>query len=251
MTDGGEPANGRRIELTNALAALGMRISQAAEKAGRKVQDIQLLPITKFFPATDVAILSSLGCRVFGESRDQEASAKIAALTGALPPDVRWHMVGQIQRNKARSIALWADVAHSVSTSRVAAALDRAVVQARTEGRRSEPMGVFVQISLDGDISRGGVDVNDPAAVDDLCAQVDAADGLQFLGLMAVPPRGADPGAAFARLEVERQRVQVRYRQRLGLSAGMSDDLEAAVKHGSTCLRVGTALMGARPLTSP
>ena len=241
----------RRTELANAFAALGARISRAAEKAGRKVQEIELLPITKFFPATDVAILSSLGCTAFGESRDQEASAKVAALADELPSGMRWHMVGQIQRNKARSIAVWADVAHSVSTARVAVALDRAVGQARAVGQRTDPMGVYVQISLDGDISRGGIDVKDPAAIDDLCAQIDAAEGLQFVGLMGVPPLGAEPEAAFARLDLERQRVQGLYQQRLGLSAGMSDDLEAAVKHGSTCLRVGTALLGPRPITSP
>jgi pyridoxal phosphate enzyme (YggS family) len=251
MTESPGAAMDRRTELANAFAALGVRITRAAEKAGRKVHEIELLPITKFFPATDVAILASLGCSAFGESRDQEASAKVAALADELPSGVRWHMVGQIQRNKARSIAVWADVAHSVSTARVAVALDRAVGQARADGQRTDPMAVYVQISLDGDISRGGIDVDDPAAIDELCAQIDAAEELQFVGLMGVPPLGADPETAFARLDLERQRVQGLYQQRLGLSAGMSDDLEAAVKHGSTCLRVGTALMGPRPLTSP
>jgi PLP dependent protein len=251
MTEGTGEFSPRRVELANAFAALATRLTRAAEKAGRKVQDIELLPITKFFPASDIAILSSLGCAAFGESRDQEASAKVAALAAELPPGAHWHMVGQIQRNKARSIALWADVAHSVSTARVAVALDRAVQQARVDGQRQDPMKIYVQISLDGDISRGGIDVDEPAAIDDLCAQVHAAEGLQFVGLMGVPPVGAEPDAAFARLDLERQRVQGLYQQRLGLSAGMSDDLEAAVKHGSTCVRVGTALMGPRPLTSP
>jgi uncharacterized pyridoxal phosphate-containing UPF0001 family protein len=87
--------------------------------------------------------------------------------------------------------------------------------------------------------------------VDVLCNAVSDAAGLEFVGLMAIAPLGADPDEAFARLAEERERVQHRYQQRLGLSAGMSSDLEAAVKHGSTCVRVGTALMGHRPLTSP
>jgi PLP dependent protein len=251
MTEAAELPFGRRNDLANKLAAVRARLSRAAENAGREVEEIELLPITKFFPPSDVAILHSLGCVSFGESRDQEAAAKVAALTEVLPSPAHWHMVGQIQRNKARSIAAWADVAHSVSSVRIAAALDRAAAQALAEGRRSAPLAIYVQVSLDGDVSRGGVDVNDSQAVDDLCARAHEGAGLNFAGLMGIPPLDADPDAAFARLEAELQRVQTDYQQRLGLSAGMSGDLEAAVKHGSTCVRVGTALMGPRPLTSP
>ena len=95
------------------------------------------------------------------------------------------------------------------------------------------------------------MDIGRPDAIDELCAAVADADGLEFVGLMAIPPLDADPDAAFARLQEERDRVQKAYEQPLGLSAGMSSDLESAVKHGSTCVRVGTALMGQRPLTSP
>jgi uncharacterized pyridoxal phosphate-containing UPF0001 family protein len=95
------------------------------------------------------------------------------------------------------------------------------------------------------------VDIVRREAVDELCEAVAAADGLDLAGLMAIPPLGADPDDAFARLQEERDRVQKAYDQPLGLSAGMSSDLESAVKHGSTCVRVGTALMGQRPLTSP
>ena len=90
-----------------------------------------------------------------------------------------------------------------------------------------------------------------PDRIDELCAAVQAADGLNFVGLMAIPALGSDPDDAFARLHAEHQRVQHGYQQRLELSAGMSSDLEVAVKHGSTCVRVGTALLGQRPLTSP
>ncbi|CAJ1582250.1 YggS family pyridoxal phosphate-dependent enzyme [[Mycobacterium] wendilense] len=247
-----ESAN-RRIELANSLTALQSRLSTAANNAGRKVEEIELLPITKFFPASDIGILANLGCRSFGEARDQEARAKIesAAAEPDWPAGVRWHMVGQIQRNKARSIASWAAVVHSVSSTRVATALDRGVAEARAAGHRTEPLGVYVQISLDGDVSRGGVDIDAPEQVDELCAQIDGAEGLELVGLMGVPPLQADPEEAFAALAAELRRVQDRYPQRLGLSAGMTQDLEIAVKHGSTCVRVGTALLGPRPLTSP
>jgi PLP dependent protein len=242
----------REPELADALSALRARLASAADAAGRNADEIELLPITKFFPASDVLILRRLGCLAFGESREQEASnksAEVGAVLGAEP--IRWHMVGRIQRNKARSIAGWAYAAHSVDSAKVIAALDGAVTEALEQGRRADPLRVYLQLSLDGDVSRGGVDIGRPDWVDELCAAVAAADGLEFVGLMAIPPLDADPDEAFARLHDEKERVQKAYEQPLGLSAGMSSDLESAVKHGSTCVRVGTALMGQRPLTSP
>jgi pyridoxal phosphate enzyme (YggS family) len=249
------PDRDRESELADALTALRLRIATAAEAAGRKVDEIQLLPITKFFPATDVAILSSLGCGAFGESREQEAAAKVGEVARLLggsqitPP--HWHMVGQIQRNKARSLANWAHTAHSIGSTRLVRALDRAVAAALGDGRRDDPLRVYVQLSLDGDVSRGGVDISDTKAVDEICAQIEAAESLELVGLMGIPPLDWDPDAAFARLAAEHQRVRRAHPGAAGLSAGMSNDLESAVKHGSTCVRVGTALLGRRPLPSP
>jgi pyridoxal phosphate enzyme (YggS family) len=245
-------ASARERELADALSALRARLADAAEAAGRNAEEIELLPITKFFPATDVLLLHNLGCREFGESREQEASNKsveVAAALGAEP--IRWHMVGRIQRNKARSIADWAYAAHSVDSAKVIAALNRAATEAMAHGRRAEPLRVYLQLSLDGDESRGGVDIARPDSVDELCAAIESAESLEFVGLMAIPALGANPDDAFARLQEEKERVQKAYQQPLGLSAGMSSDLESAVKHGSTCVRVGTALLGQRPLTSP
>jgi PLP dependent protein len=245
------PRPERESELADALTALRTRLATAAKAAGRKVEEIQLLPITKFFPATDVAILSSLGCAAFGESREQEAAAKVAEVARLLGGSPHWHMVGQIQRNKARSLASWAHTAHSIGSLRLVGALDRAVAMARNDGRRENPLRVYVQISLDGDVSRGGVDVSDAKAVDEICAQVEAAESLELVGLMGIPPLDWDPDAAFALLQSEHQRVRRAHPGAAGLSAGMSNDLESAVKHGSTCVRVGTALLGRRPLPSP
>jgi len=248
------PRSGREFELADALTALRGRLSAAAEAAGRKLDEIQLLPITKFFPATDVAILSRLGCSAFGESRDQEAVAKVDEVAQLLEDstDLRqWHMVGKIQRNKARSMAHWAHTAHSVSSGRVVATLDRAVDGALSEGHRTDPLRIYVQVSLDGDVSRGGVDVSDTAAVDEVCAQVEAAESLELVGLMGIPPLDWDPDRAFERLRSEHDRVRRAHPDAVGLSAGMSNDLESAVKHGSTCVRVGTALLGQRPIPSP
>jgi PLP dependent protein len=248
----GTVATTRELELTEALAGVRARLAAAAEAAGRNTDEIELLPITKFFPASDVFILRTLGCEDFGESREQEASNKAAEVSniGDVDP-IRWHMVGRIQRNKARSIAGWAYAAHSVDNPRLIEALDRAAGQALEEGRRAEALRIYIQVSLDGDEKRGGLDVGRPELIDQACDAVQSAEGLQFVGLMAIPPLGSDPEPAFARLAAERDRVQRAYSQPLGLSAGMSSDLEIAVKHGSTCVRVGTALLGQRPLTSP
>jgi pyridoxal phosphate enzyme (YggS family) len=252
----------RQSELTRALAGVRSRLAAAAVAAHRNVGEIELLPITKFFPATDVAILSRLGCRSVGESRDQEAVAKIAEVAGLLTPsrhagprDLQWHMVGQIQRKKARSVARWAHTAHSIDSPELVTALDRAVEGALTEHRRSAPLRVYVQVSLDGDASRGGVDISTSGAangaVDRLCAQVAGCQSLQLVGLMGVPPLDWDPEQAFDRLHSEHSRMRETFPKAVGLSAGMSNDLEIAVKHGSTCVRVGTALLGQRRLRSP
>jgi pyridoxal phosphate enzyme (YggS family) len=246
----------REVELAESLAAVRARLDRARLAAGRSAGEIELLPVTKFFPASDVILLRELGCAAFGESREPEASNKVAEvaalLSGEVPvPPIRWHMIGRIQRNKARSVAGWAYAAHSVDNAALLGALGRAAVAALGDGGRSAPLQVYLQVSLDGDQARGGVDVNRPDLVDQLCGLADETAGLDFVGLMAIPPLDADPAESFARLETELHRVQGLYQQRLGLSAGMSGDLETAVEHGSTCVRVGTALLGQRPLTSP
>ncbi|MBS4730386.1 YggS family pyridoxal phosphate-dependent enzyme [Mycobacterium sp. SM1] len=244
----------RESELSRALASVHARLAAAAQAAGRAVDEIELLPVTKFFPATDVAILVRLGCHSIGESREQEAWAKIGELAALLGPEaqqVRWHMVGRIQRNKVPRLARWAHTVHSVDSLRVVTALDRAVGAALADGHRSAPLRVYVQISLDGDPARGGVDISLPRAVDAICAGVAASQTLELAGLMGIPPLSWDPEKAFARLHAEHRRVLESYPNAVGLSAGMSDDFEIAVKHGSTCVRVGTALLGPRPLRSP
>ena len=237
------------------MTGLRARLRDAAQAAGRDVNDIELLPVTKFFPAADVISLRRLGCIAFGESREQEASNKAAEVAAHLSgefaePPIRWHMVGRIQRNKAKAVAGWAHAAHSVDSVALIRALGRAAVDALADGRRGEALRVYIQLSLDGDPQRSGVDISHADLVDEVCAAADSTEGLEFVGLMAIPPLGADIDEAFGRLAAERARVQAGYQQRLGLSAGMSGDLETAVKHGSTCVRVGTSLMGQRPLTS-
>ncbi len=178
------------MELADSLSALRSRLAAAAEAAGRKLDEIQLLPITKFFPATDVAILSRLGCADFGESRDQEAAAKVTEVDRLLDGPGEgdrgsarrhWHMVGTIQRNKARSLANWAHTAHSVSSTRVVTALDRAVEGALGEGAGRIRCGSTSRSASTAMCPAAASTSPIPAAVDEICAQVDAADPSNWL----------------------------------------------------------------------
>lgn len=244
----------RRRELAEGVAVVRDRVARACDAAGRSPQEVSLVAVTKFFPAEDAALLAEIGCTDLGESREQEASPKAARcaelLAGTAPATVapRWHMLGRIQRNKARAVARWAHTAHSVDSVRLADALGRGVARAVDEGERSDPLRVFLQVSLDDDPARGGVAIADLGALADRVAG-DAA--LRLAGLMAVAPLGSDPGTAFARLAETRQRLRADHPDADGLSAGMSEDLEQAIAHGSTCVRVGTAIMGPRPIISP
>lgn len=240
---------GRHEEVASALTRVRARLEAACRDAEREPAEVDLLPVTKFFPASDVRILYDLGCRAFGESREPEAGTKVADFSA--DPDVtepvHWHMIGRLQRNKVKSVVRWADTVHSLDSSRLTDALSGAVSAALDAGERSRPVEALIQVSLDGDPTRGGVSVTD---LDALADEVASARGLELGGLMAVPPLGADPDAAFAQLrEVHADLTRVHPGART-LSAGMTGDLEAAVRHGSTCVRVGTALLGSRPIVS-
>lgn len=247
-----EPMDDRRAELAAALAALRGRIEDAARAAGRHPDGIRLVGVTKTFPAEDAALLADLGLADLGENRDQEAAAKVAEVRrlrpGAAP---RWHMIGRLQRNKARSVVGWADVVQSVDSERLADALARAAATALDDGRRELPLEALVQVSLDTDEDaehRGGCP---PAQVPALADRIAAARGLVLRGVMAVAPLGSDPGPAFERLAAIAADLRGSHPNATELSAGMTGDLEAAIMHGSTCVRVGTALLGHRRLASP
>ncbi|WP_415976788.1 YggS family pyridoxal phosphate-dependent enzyme [Rhodococcus sp. 077-4] len=242
------PESERALEIETALTAVRERLHRACVDAGRSPADVALLPVTKFFPASDVRILYHLGCRDFGESREQDASPKVAETAEEFrsePP--RWHMIGHLQRNKAKSVAAWAHSIHSVDSARLVAALSKATTVALDEGVRQAELDVIVQVSLDGDVHRGGVERGE---LHELADAVSDASGLRLAGLMAVPPLDADADAAFADLESLHRRLMLDHPDARELSAGMTGDLEAAVRHGSTCVRVGTAILGARPITS-
>lgn len=242
----------REAELTAALDTLRDRIDRACEAAGRDPHEVKLLPVTKRFPASDVAALIDLGLSEFAENRDQEAAAKVDEVAKLRPDaEVRWHMVGRLQRNKARSVVRWADWVQSVDSSRLAEALDWAVRAAREAGERDRPLDVLAQVSLDADPARGGCPIDEVPELVDL---VTRSGDLCLRGLMAVAPLDPAEGvfdAGFARLQALFDDLRAGRPGLVELSAGMSGDLESAVAHGSTCVRVGTALLGTRELASP
>jgi pyridoxal phosphate enzyme (YggS family) len=239
----------RRAEIEITLNEVRDRIATACRTVGRSADTVRLIAVTKTFPASDAALLTDLGVRDLGENREQEAGPKAAELRELRPEaDPRWHMLGHLQRNKARAVARWAAEIQSVDSERLVDALDKAVRAAREGGERSTPLGVLVQLSIDGDPTRGGAPVDTLMQVADRVAH---SGELQLRGLMAVAPLSMTPDEAFARLADVAGRLRDDHPDATEISAGMTGDLESAIAHGSTCVRVGTALLGARGLASP
>lgn len=234
-------ADPRTEEIAANLTRVADRIAIACATAGRPPNAVTLIAVTKTFPAEDVRRLVSLGVRDVAENRDQEARGKTAELAElTATTGLRWHFVGQLQRNKANHVAAYASVVHSVDRPELADALAAAARRSRTGD-----LDVLLQVSLDpGAAHRGGVRPLDLPALAD---HVAGATGLRLAGLMAVAPLGADPEPAFARLADLAARLRADHPGATMLSAGMSADLEAAVAHGTTHVRVGTALLGGRP----
>ncbi len=245
--DGPREADARSVELAGGLAAVRARIEAACTACGRRSEDVGLVVVTKFFPAADIARLARLGVEDVGESRDQEASAKVDELraTGLALPRV--HFIGQLQTNKAASVAGYADVVHSVDRGRLVHALQHGA------DRHGRTVDVLVQVDLDdtdspgpapGSPGRGGVG---PAGLLALAETVAQCPALRLRGLMGVAPLEGDPRSAFDLLARLSAQLRAEHPGADEMSAGMSGDLEPAVAAGATLLRVGSAILGSRP----
>ena len=212
------------------LQTVRARIAAAAKPAGRPAEAVTLIAVSKTRPADAIEPLLAAGQRVFGENRVQEAEAKWPALRGRWP-GVELHLVGQLQSNKAADAVALFDAIHSVDRPSLVDALVNAVERA---GRCP---ACFVQVNIGEEVQKGG------CGIADLPALLDRARGagLPIAGLMAVPPFGVEAAPYFALLA-----KLARDHGLTGLSMGMSDDLESAVRLGATHVRVGTALFGAR-----
>jgi pyridoxal phosphate enzyme (YggS family) len=228
----------RQDEIAQGLSAVRDRIEEACSAAGRASDEITLVVVTKFFPASDVRLLADLGVRDVGENRHQEAVEKAAECADV---EVRWHFIGGLQSNKAAAVAAYADVVHSVDRTKLVNGL------ARGAQERGRDLDCLVQVSLDppGTSGRSGCAPDDvPALVD----RIQEADGLRLRGVMGVAPLHDDPADAFVRLAEIASSVRARAPQATWISAGMSADLEQAVRHGATHLRIGSAVLGPRPV---
>ncbi|WP_267420361.1 MULTISPECIES: YggS family pyridoxal phosphate-dependent enzyme [unclassified Curtobacterium] len=218
------------------LASVRQGIADAAQAAGRVPDDLTLIVVTKYHPASLVAELAALGVTDVGENRHQEAQAKAAELADL---GLTWHFVGQLQSKKARQVRRYAHVVQS---------LDRASVVDAFAPTSEEPappvIDGFVQVNLTDDPGRGGVQPDD---VDAMVERVLATGTIALRGVMAVAPLDEEPRAAFARLRTISERVRLTVPTATDISAGMSGDFAEAIAEGATHLRIGTAITGNRP----
>lgn len=229
----------RRAELARNLERVRERIATACRTAGRDPSEVSLTVVTKYFPVSDVRLLAELGVHDVGENKHQEAEAKASECADL---GLRWHFVGRLQSNKAAAVARYADVVESVDRDKLLTPLAKGAAEA---GRAVD---CLVQVSLDPEEAASGRGGARPEDVVPLAHRVLATEGLRLRGVMAVAPLGQDPGPAFARLAELAASVRHADPSATWISAGMSSDLEAAIAAGATHVRVGSAVLGARPL---
>ncbi|GGF33404.1 YggS family pyridoxal phosphate-dependent enzyme [Subtercola lobariae] len=230
------PHEGER-DLAGRLALVRERISDAAHAAGRSVDELTLIVVTKFHDAALLRELAALGIRDFGESRHQEAREKADALADL---DPTWHFIGQLQSKKARQVAAYASVIHSIDRAQLA---DLINTSERVEA--GTVIDCFVQVNLTEDPARGGVAPTDAQA---LAAHIESLPGLRLLGVMGVAPNDGEPQRAFEQLRQVSMDVRQSAPRASAISAGMSNDFAEAIAEGATHLRIGSAITGNRPL---
>lgn len=222
-------------ELEVRLRQMQQRIVTAAEDVGRDPEELTLIVVTKFHPASLVRELASLGVTDVGENRHQEAQLKSAELAD-IP--LRWHYIGQLQTKKARQVAQYAHSIHSIDRERLVDALASAQVE--------QPVDAFVQVNLTSDPARGGAQ---PDEVMSIAERVLETPSLRLRGVMAVAPLPEEehPASAFERLGKISEHVRSLDSEATAISAGMTHDFAEAIAAGATHLRIGTAITGNRP----
>jgi pyridoxal phosphate enzyme (YggS family) len=226
----------RKQELAKNFNSVSERIAASCALAKRDKSDITLIAVTKNFPASDVEILHELGIRHVGENKDQEASAK----HNQVKAELTWHFVGQLQRNKVKSVVKYCQYIHSVDRLSLAKEISKQAVA------NEKNLKIFIQVDLDeSDVNRGGVGRAELAA---LAKEISLLPAIQIEGLMAVAPLGGDPRQAFSRLRDLRADFLKDFPEAVNLSIGMSEDFEIAIAHGATHLRIGSLLLGVRPI---
>ncbi|WP_129659217.1 YggS family pyridoxal phosphate-dependent enzyme [Rothia uropygialis] len=258
----------RSRELADAYARVQADVERLVAEAPDDVRpssrDVELIVVTKFFPASDAAALYDAGVRSFGENRDQEASAKAFELsqhTSEDPP--AWHYIGQLQSNKAKSVVKYASSVQSIDRISLVNALGKAYRSATERFEAEEGpapaaasrggLECLVQVGLEDAAATPGAGAHgarggaDPKDLEEIADRIAATDGLVLGGLMAVAPLGEDSARAFEKLWGLSARLRETYPQAWKISSGMSADMSEAIRWGSTSVRVGSAIMGQRP----
>lgn len=221
----------RQQQLSENLTAVEERISAACKQAHRERSEINLIAVTKTYPVSDVQILFGLGVHDFGENRDDEGAQKSQLVTA------HWHFQGQVQSKKLRSIASWAKTIHSIDS------LEHLEKLSRTLQDSGNVVEVFLQLSLDGDPSRGGAEINELLA---MAAATTVMTEIKLAGLMCVPPAQWEHERAFSEIAQKAAVFTREFPDSAAISAGMSGDFETAIKYGATHIRIGSQILGSR-----
>ena len=225
------------------IAAVRERIAEAARRAGRRPEKVALMAVSKTHPPERVREAHAAGLRLFGENRVQEFTGKATALADL--EEAEWHMIGHLQTNKAGKAAELFGAVDSVDSAKLAEKLNAA---ARNLGKK---LGVLIEINVGGEAAKSGV-APDADELEALLRAAPRLEALEFRGLMTIPPFTDDPEDArpyFRAVRDLRDAIAARKLPAVGmgvLSMGMSHDFEVAIAEGSTCVRVGTAIFGAR-----
>ena len=214
------------------LEAIRARIKAAHARFGAPPDRVELVAVSKTFPAEAVAPFLEAGQRVFGENRVQEAAAKWPGLRESYS-DIELHLIGPLQTNKAREAVALFDVIQTVDRDKLAGVL------AAEMARAGKALPCFVQVNIGQEPQKAGIAPDEAVAFVDRCR---AEHGLNIVGLMCIPPDGVPPGPYFAQMAGLARQAGVDQ-----LSMGMSGDFETAIAMGATHVRVGSALFGSRP----
>lgn len=225
------------------IASVQERIAEAAQRSGRRFEDITLMAVSKTFPAASIREAYTSGIRVFGENRVQEFSHKAEAVRDL--EEAEWHMIGHLQSNKAAPATEAFDAIDSLDSLKLA---ERLNTSAEKLGKK---ISVLIEVNVGGEAAKSGL-APDSGELEDILTAASRLDHLEFRGLMTIPPLFEDAQQArpfFLRLRALRDQVAARHLSAIHmgtLSMGMSHDFEIAIEEGSTCVRVGTAIFGER-----
>lgn len=228
----------RQGQITSALEAINAQIGAACDTANRSPNDVKLLAVSKTMPSSDIRYAYQAGQRLFGENYVQEGVDKITQL--AELADISWHFIGPVQSNKSKNIAEHFAWLHSLDRLKIARRLDH------QRPPQLPPLQVLIQVNIDLEPSKSGISL---ARLEEFAAEISTYERLTLRGIMAIPqtfPTAAQQQHSFAQLADAYRQLQTTYATVDTLSLGMSGDLTTAIAHGSTMVRIGTAIFGKR-----